>query len=260
MEHRIFCPSRASMVAPSRRTFLVGATLAVSGGIMTLAACSTESDDPQAPTKPSSEESDIAQAGSLPPAQPDASSPFGVDANINMSTIDDYLLRDDIAYRDLRLFDDPADYESIGGSSKLSMALEGFTVVPFPYLGTLADLPVAGAYEGNCLFDIAWDGELAVTAAKANYTQSLQILEELFPKDKPIFLMCGGGGYAAMAKALLAHLGWDESLLYNVGGQWDYEGPHLMQIVSYADADRPEYYLWRLDMPPIDFDLLYPAP
>lgn len=63
-----------------------------------------------------------------------------------------------------------------------------------------------------------------------------------------------------MTKALLTHLGWDENLLYNVGGQWDYEGPHLEQIISYADPDNPEYYLWRLDMPTIDFDLLHPAP
>ena len=47
-----------------------------------------------------------------------------------------------------------------------------------------------------------------------------EILEDLFPKDKKIFLMCGGGGYAGMMKNLLISLGWNQDNIYNVGGYW----------------------------------------
>ena len=39
---------------------------------------------------------------------------FGVDANINESTIDNYLGRSDSVYRDMRMLKDPADYAAIG--------------------------------------------------------------------------------------------------------------------------------------------------
>ena len=54
-------------------------------------------------------------SGSLPPPETDASSEFGVDVNINMETIDQYLDREDVAYRDVRMLFDPADYAAIGG-------------------------------------------------------------------------------------------------------------------------------------------------
>jgi hypothetical protein len=32
-----------------------------------------------------------------------------------------------------------------------------------------------------------------------------------------------GAGYAAMTRSLLAFLGWDPNLLYNIGANWGYE-------------------------------------
>lgn len=61
-----------------------------------------------------------AQVGQLPPAEPDPESDFGVDLNVNMDTIDDYLGIPGVAYRDMRLLKDPADYSAIGGDSVLS--------------------------------------------------------------------------------------------------------------------------------------------
>ena len=60
-----------------------------------------------------------AQAGQLPSAEPDPDSDFGVDLNVNMDTIDDYLGIPGVAYRDMRLLKDPADYSAIGGDSVL---------------------------------------------------------------------------------------------------------------------------------------------
>ena len=52
----------------------------------------------------------------------------------------------------------------------------------------------------------------------------MDIINRLFPKDKVIFLMCGGGGYAGMTKDFLVTMGWDETKIYNVGGYWYYKG------------------------------------
>ncbi len=197
----------------------------------------------------------------LPAASPDPESMFGVDLNINVATIDDYLGRDDVAYRDVRMLFDPADYAAIGGNADLSLTLEGFRIVPYPYLATLTDLPVSGAYAGETLYTLTWNEDGSIASATANYVESPTILEELFPKDKAIFLVCGGGGYAGMTKALLVHLGWDASKVYNVGGLWAYEGEKGVELIKYSeDADGTDIYAtWRADYAYIDFSRLHKA-
>ena len=49
-------------------------------------------------------------AAALPAPEADESSQFGIDKHINMETIDDWLGRDDVAYIDVRMLFDPADY------------------------------------------------------------------------------------------------------------------------------------------------------
>ena len=196
----------------------------------------------------------------LPPAQTDGTSQFGVDRNIHMETIDDYLGREDVAYRDVRMLFDPADYGAIGGEADLSRTITGFQIVPYPYLATLSQLPVAGAYDGDCLFQVTWSGEGEVEAVQPRYQESRQILEELFPKDQAIFLMCGGGGYAQMTKKLLIYLGWEESKLYNVGGNWSYRGQHTQELIVYPEDAQGQkiYATWRADYVYIAFDKLHP--
>lgn len=122
---------------------------------------------------------------------------LGIDKNINEKTIDDYLNRSDSVYRDMRMLDDPGDYESIGGDSKLSGYVKGFEVIPLPYIIPVSGLPesVGNTYQGETLFSLDSNGKYV-----ANYEESMSIIEEYFPKDKYIFLMCGGGGYAGMTK------------------------------------------------------------
>lgn len=145
---------------------------------------------------------------------------FGIDKNINEQTIDKYLNREDSVYRDMRMLKDPGNYEAIGGDSYLSGFIKGFEVVPYPYLVNVTNLPeqVGETYNGTTLFTYE-NNEY-----KPNYKESMQILEYLFPKDKNIFLVCGGGGYAGMTKTMLVSLGWDENKIYNIGGYWYYEG------------------------------------
>ena len=140
---------------------------------------------------------------------------LGIDKNINEQTIDNYLNRSDSVYRDMRMLIDPGNYSAIGGDSYLSGMIKGFEIVPYPLLTEVKGLPeeVGKSYTGKTLFTQNEDGTY-----KENYKESLEYLEYYFPKDKYIFLMCGGGGYAGMTKNLLVSLGWDKEKIYNVGG------------------------------------------
>ncbi len=203
----------------------------------------------------------MAFADALPASEPDETNMFGVDKNINMETLDQYLGRDDVAYRDVRMLFDPADYAAIGGNADLASTVEGFRIVPYPYLATLSALPVAGAYDGDTLYTLTWNEDGSIASATANYEESMLVLEDLFPKDKAIFLMCGGGGYAGMTKSLLIFLGWDPALLYNVGGNWSYQGDHGVELIQYSeDANGNDYFAtWRANYAYIDFSRLHPV-
>lgn len=160
---------------------------------------------------------------------------FGIDKNINEETIDKYLGRSDSVYRDMRMLKDPGNYEAIGGDSYLSGFIKGFEVVPYPYLVNVTGLPseVGETYIGDTLFTF----ENGVY--RANYEESLKILEYLFPRDKYIFLICGGGGYAGMTKSLLVNLGWDSNKIYNVGGFWYYNGNNRVDV---KNGSRYDFY------------------
>lgn len=236
------CASAARDTAIERRAlFVSAASLAVSIGLCSLSGCSQHSE--KAPA-----------LAALPEARPNPDNDFLIDENINMVTIDDYLGRSDVAYRDMRMVHDPADYAAIGGDSELSLVIKGFRVVPYPYIGTLQELPVAGAYDGERLFDVVWSG-VEVASATPRYGESSLILEELFPRDRAIFLMCGGAGYAFMMRQLLVFLGWNPELLYNIGGAWDYTGYHSVELAS-TENGNTTYHLWRADIANLDFDYL----
>lgn len=173
---------------------------------------------------------------------------MGIDKNINENTIDRYLGRDDVVYRDMRMLVDVANYEAIGGDSYLSGYVKGFEVVPYPLLVNVEGLPeaVGKTYTGLTLFTQV-DGKYT-----PNYAESVEILEYLFPKDKTIFLMCGGGGYAGMTKQMLVSLGWDAERIYNVGGYWYYDGENNVKV-----KDGDEFRYWEVPYHDIRFELLH---
>lgn len=176
---------------------------------------------------------------------------LGIDKNINEATIDNYLGRSDSVYRDMRLLKDPGNYEAIGGDSYLSGFVAGFEVVPLPYLVNVSGLPdpVGQTYTGKTLFTNN-NGEY-----KANYQESLSVLEALFPKDKNIFLMCGGGGYAGMTKALLVAEGWDANKIYDAGGYWFYEGKNNVKVKRVNSLGETVYDFWKVPYHDIDFSV-----
>lgn len=157
---------------------------------------------------------------------------LGIDKNINETNIDEYLNRSDAVYRDMRMLEDPAVYENIGGDRFLSGYIKGFEVTPLPYIIPVDGLPteVGKTYTGETLF--SYENNTYVP----NYKESMSIIEKIFPKDKVIFLMCGGGGYAGMTKNFLVQLGWDENKIYNVGGYWYYEGKNKVEVKKIVDG------------------------
>ena len=175
---------------------------------------------------------------------------LGIDKNVNEETIDLYLGRDDAVYRDVRMLDDPGNYEAIGGDSKLTGFVRGFELVPFPYIVNVTGLPaeVGDTYKGKTLFRLDADGNYV-----ANYEESLRILEDLFPKDKTIFLMCGGGGYSGKLKTMLVALGWDESKIYDVGGYWYYDGKNNVEVERKTDDGEVVYDFYKVPVHEIDF-------
>ena len=178
---------------------------------------------------------------------------LGIDKNINEETIDKYLNRTDSVYRDVRLLKDPGNYEAIGGDSYLSGFVKGFEIVPLPYLVNVKGLPpeVGETYTGKTLFTVDDEGNY-----KANYKESVEILEYLFPKDKNIFLMCGGGGYAGMTKKLLVSQGWNENKIYNTGGYWYYSGSNNVNVKREENGET-FYDFYKVSYHEIDFDSLH---
>lgn len=175
---------------------------------------------------------------------------LGIDKNINEETIDKYLNRSDSVYRDMRDLVDEADYTKIGGDSYISGTIKGFEVVPFPRLVNVIGLPkeVGESYTGKTLFTNNGDGTYT-----ANYKESMDYLEYHFPKDKNIFLLCGGGGYSGMTKTMLTTLGWDADKIYVVGGHWSYKGENNLQIKRTV-KDKDHYDFWKLTFHDINLD------
>ena len=175
---------------------------------------------------------------------------LGIDANINEATIDKYLNRSDAVYYDMRMLMEEADWEKIGGVSNITGFVEGFEVLPLPYLTTgiidasLAEI-VGQGYSGHTLFTHQEDGTYV-----ANYQESMSILEYFFPKDKYIFLMCGGGGYAGTMKNMLVSLGYNKDKIYDVGGYWYYKGQNNVQVLN----DKGLYDWWKVTYHSINFD------
>ena len=185
---------------------------------------------------------------------------YDIDKNINEKTIDNYLGRSDTVYIDLRMLEDTATWENKGGERMLSGFIEGFEVIPYAYLTEFPkeyikqkeDENVTGLYEGKTLFSLDKQGKYI-----ANYKESMEILEFIFPKEKYIFLMCGAGGYANFAKQMLIDLGWDKEKIYNIGGFWNYKGKHGVSTINKNDKEI-KYDFWKVKYHDIDFNKLTP--
>ncbi|MCI5789142.1 MAG: hypothetical protein MR031_00405 [Tenericutes bacterium] len=184
---------------------------------------------------------------------------YGIDKNINETTIDNYLNRSDTVYRDVRMLVDSASWENKGGDRYLTGYIKGFEVIPSPYLASYTDAyikqkekeNVYGLYTGKTLFTLQEDGTYT-----PNYKESMEILEAIFPKDKNIFIICGAGGYAGQVKDMLISLGWNKELVRDIGGYWYYNGKNSVQVKETIDG-KDYYNFSKVPYYNIDFDSLH---
>lgn len=184
---------------------------------------------------------------------------YGIDKNINETTIDNYLNRSDTVYRDVRMLVDSASWENKGGDRYLTGYIKGFEVIPSPYIASYTDAyikqkekeNVYGLYTGKTLFTLQDDGTYT-----PNYKESMEILEAIFPKDKNIFIICGAGGYAGQVKDMLISLGWNKELVRDIGGYWYYNGKNSVQVKETIDG-KDYYNFSKVPYYNIDFDSLH---
>lgn len=115
-------------------------------------------------------------------------------SGITAENFDKYDGRSDVMYVDLRNFN---DYTKVH--------LEGFEMVQF-----FADI-------------YGVDKQLFKTDYMPRYEGSVEILENIFPKDKTIFFMCQSGGRVKHMMKIMELNGWDMSKIYNIGGMQDFE-------------------------------------
>ncbi|MBR0254071.1 MAG: rhodanese-like domain-containing protein, partial [Synergistaceae bacterium] len=136
---------------------------------------------------------------------------------VNSENLKQYLGRTDVAYIDIRDFEDYAKKH-----------LKNFECIPYLSLIFNAD-----AHKDSSLPQLyggTTDNPIPV------YKESDEILAALFPKNKNIFLMCQGGGRVNNMMKILSARGWDMSKVYNIGGMAHYATPSYRDITT----DTPE--------------------
>lgn len=69
--------------------------------------------------------------------------------------------------------------------------------------------------------------------------------------------MCGGGGYAALAKNMLISPGWNKDKIYNIGGYWYYEGNNNVNVKKINENNEISYNFWKVTYHDIDFNNLH---
>ncbi len=85
-----------------------------------------------------------------------------------------------------------------------------------PFFGLIYDEAADGSSEKPQLFKKV-DGKFEPV-----YEESIDILHDLVPEDKTVFLMCQSGGRIKTFMAILDAAGYDMSKIYNIGGMAQY--------------------------------------
>lgn len=145
------------------------------------------------------------------------------DSPLNPANIDKYLFRDDCIYIDTR---SPEQFYEEG-------SIAGFVNVPF--YGYICDFKKGT----DALFTFTKIDENVLLGDPGsfipNYEESIDIINSIFPKDKYILVISTAGVESCYLLNLLEQLGYDASLLYNVGSFTTGMGKDIAYI-SYKDA------------------------
>ncbi len=123
-------------------------------------------------------------------------------SSINSGNLAEYLGIDGVVYIDARDYGDFAKKH-----------LRNFECIP--YFAVVFNAEANGADKPQLFGG-------TVTEPVATYKESLDILHDLIPQDKVVFLMCQSGGRIKAFMQLLDACGYDMSKIYNVGGMAQY--------------------------------------
>ncbi len=138
-------------------------------------------------------------------------------SSIGPDNLDQYLNRDDVFYIDLR---DYKDYST--------KHFRNFESIPY-----FAYIFNANAHTDETLVQL-YGGSF--TAPIDVYKESDVILNELFPKDKTLMIMCQSAARVTQLMNILDAKGYDMSKIYNVGGMAQFTDPKYAPFI----VDTPE--------------------
>ena len=143
---------------------------------------------------------------------------------VNTLNLDEYMFREDVQYVDVRTLDDINQDGYIAG----------FQFIPFySLIGSF--LPNESLYQMKNVGNIA-AGQIGGFVAQ--YEEAESIINQLFSKNKYIFIVSQAGSESAYLINLLIQLGYDGDLLYNVGGVTGSPG-----VTAYKDVEGSKYYV-----------------
>ncbi len=120
-------------------------------------------------------------------------------SGVNVHNLYEYLGRSDVKYIDLRRYSEEV--------------LKTGTLKGFEHIDFFGDIYNSTTAEGTQLFNSDYTPK---------YTNSVALLEQLFPKNQILFLSCASGGRVVHMMKILERYGWDMSKVYNVGGYNNY--------------------------------------
>ena len=167
-----------------------------------------------------------------------------VSSPVNSHNLDEYMFRDDVQYVDLR-------------SSKMILEegyVAGFEFIPFYDLiasfsgsETLYRMENKKDDDGNRI------AAGQVGSFVAIYEESEVTIKSMFSTTKHIFLISQGGSESSYLINLLIQLGYNQNLLYNVGGVSNSEG-----VASYRSIKTNKYYVEGYSgfNPTVDYDFV----
>lgn len=142
-----------------------------------------------------------------------------VDSGVTTFNLDEYLFREDVMYVDLRYTSNIISNGHVAG-------FQFYSFYEF----------IAHYTNKQTLYKMNGTGGLSGSFTP-NYIESEQIITSIFPKNKIIFAISESGDVSTYFFRLLHQLGYDPSLLYNIGG---YDNNAGFQI-AYRNLENAKY-------------------
>jgi len=166
------------------------------------------------------------------PAKENPESASMMDSPLNPKNIDNYLFLENVNYVDTRSFNQIISEGSIAGFKNISF----YEMIAFYTKQDNILFTMEKKYDekGNVITLLGEVGSFS-----PNYQESIQILEELFPKDMQHVFFASAGVESNYLINLLIQYGWNPATLYNCGSFSNGMGSDI----AYKDYQDAKYYI-----------------